>query len=63
MAVEHLLFTTIRFVAERHPELLDVLERSVDRLGDPADDATQDNEAVRDIARRFVASLRAETRS
>ena len=26
MAIEHLLFGTIRFVAQRHPELLDELD-------------------------------------
>ncbi len=60
IVAEHLLFTTIRFVAARHPDLLDALEASVDHLGDPAGDATRDDEAVRAIARRFVASLRAE---
>ncbi|AWN49827.1 hypothetical protein DK419_02525 [Methylobacterium terrae] len=63
MVAEHLLFATIQFVAGRHPELLDALEASVDHLGDPAGDATRDDEAVRAIARRFVASLRAEARS
>jgi hypothetical protein len=28
MAIEHLLFGTIRFLAQRHPELLDELENS-----------------------------------
>lgn len=63
IVAEHLLFTTIRFVAGRHPELLDALEASIDHLGDPAGDASHDDEAVRAIARRFVASLRAEARS
>lgn len=62
IVAEHLLFTTLRFLAGQHPELLDALDASVDHLGDPGGDATQDDEAVRDIARRFVASLRAEAR-
>lgn len=63
IVAEHLLFTTLRFLAERHPELLDALDASVNHLGDPGGGATQDDEAVRDIARRFVASLRAEART
>ena len=63
MAVEHLLFGTIRFLAERHPELLDELEGSLDRLWDKADDVPRNDEAVRDVARSFVKSLRAETRA
>ncbi|WP_200918754.1 MULTISPECIES: hypothetical protein [unclassified Methylobacterium] len=60
MAVEHLLFGTIRFLAQRHPELLDDLEGSLDHLWDkgPADE--RDDEAVREVARRFVGSLRVE---
>lgn len=60
MAIEHLLFGTIRFVAHRHPELLDDLESSLAHLWDKADDATRDDEAVRGVARRFIGSLRAE---
>ncbi len=60
MAVEHLLFGTIRFVAQRNPELLDELDGSLGHLWDKADDATRDDEAVRAIARRFIKSLRAE---
>ena len=63
MAVEHLLFGTIRFLAERHPELLDELERSLGHLWDKADEVPRNDEAVRDIARSFVKSLRAETRA
>lgn len=61
MAIEHLLFGTIRFVAERHPDLLDALDGSLDGLWDKADEASRDDEAVRAIARRFIRSLRAET--
>ncbi|MBO1021809.1 hypothetical protein IPV08_17770 [Methylobacterium sp. SD274] len=59
IAIEHLLFGTIRFVAQRHPDLLDELDRSVDHLWDKAHDDTRDDEAVREIARRFINSLRA----
>ncbi|AWN55357.1 hypothetical protein DK412_02270 [Methylobacterium sp. 17Sr1-1] len=62
MVAEHLLFTTLRFLAGRHPDLLDALDDSVGHLGGPGGGATQDDEAVREIARRFVASLRAEAR-
>ena len=60
MAVEHLLFGTIRHVERGSPGLLDELERSLEHLGDPAHDGTKDDEAVREIARRFLRSLRAE---
>ena len=63
IAVEHLLFGTIRFLTKRHPELLDELEGSLDHLWDKADDVPRNDEAVRDIARSFVKSLRAETRA
>ena len=59
MAIEHLLFGTIRFVAKRHPELLSELDASVehlwDRHGEDRDDA-----ALREIAHRFLESLRHE---
>ena len=57
LAIEHLLFGTIRFIAKRHPELLDELEASVAHLGD-RDVEGQDDEAVRDVAKRFLTSLR-----
>ena len=60
MAVEHLLFGTIRFVAQRHPELLDALDGSLDHLWDKAHGEARDDEAVREIARRFINSLHAE---
>ena len=60
MAIEHLLFGTLRFLAHRHPELLDDLDGSLTHLWDKADDGTRDDEAVRDVARRFIKSLRAE---
>lgn len=58
MAVEHILFGTIRFVASRHPEMLDELDSSLDHLWDRAVDGPRDDEAVREIARRFLKSLR-----
>ncbi|GJD45151.1 hypothetical protein AFCDBAGC_3020 [Methylobacterium cerastii] len=60
MAVEHLLFGTIRFVAQRHPELLDELDGSLDHLWDKAHGEARDDEGVREIARRFIKSLHAE---
>jgi hypothetical protein len=61
MAIEHLLFGTIRFVAQRHPELLDELDGSLDHLWDLADEEPRNDEAVREVARRFLKSLRAES--
>ncbi|KQP30817.1 hypothetical protein ASF49_12645 [Methylobacterium sp. Leaf104] len=60
LATEHLLFGTIRFLAQEHPDLLDTLEASVGHLWDKADDDSRDDEAVREVARRFLKSLRAE---
>ncbi|AWN38771.1 hypothetical protein DK427_01415 [Methylobacterium radiodurans] len=60
MAVEHLLFGTIRHLAERDPALLDALEGSLDHLWDKADDASRDDAAVRGVAQRFIRSLRRE---
>ncbi|CAA2156224.1 MULTISPECIES: hypothetical protein [Methylobacterium] len=61
MATEHLLFGTIRFLAQRHPELLDELDRSLDHLWDRAEGEDRDDEAVRKIAGRIIKSLRAES--
>lgn len=58
LAIEHLLFGTIRFVAHRHPELLDELEGSVAHLGDSAHGEDKNDEAVREVARRFLVGLR-----
>lgn len=60
MAIEHLLFGTLRFLAQRHPELLDDLDASLDHLWDKGPEGERDDEAVRAVARRFVASLRVE---
>ena len=46
-------------MARKHPELLDELDGSLGHLWDLADEEPRDDEAVRDIARRFLKSLRA----
>ncbi len=58
LAVEHLLFQTAAYVERQHPGLLGHLEASLEHLGDSADDETKDDEAVREIARHFIGSLR-----
>lgn len=60
MAAEHLLFGAIRFLAQRHPELVDELEDSLGHLWDRSEGTARDDEAVREIARKFIRSLRAE---
>ncbi len=60
LAIEHLLFGTIRHLASRHPDLLDDLDGSLGHLWDKAGDDTRDDEAVRAVARRFIKSLRNE---
>ena len=60
MAVEHLLFGALRFMAGRHPEMLEELEASLPHLWDRSDAHPRDDDAVRDIASRFIRSLRAE---
>ena len=60
MATEHLLFGTIRFLAQRHPELLDDLEGSLDHLWDTVEGEARDDAAVRRIASRIIKGLRAE---
>jgi len=61
IATEHLLFKLIEYVERQHPGLLDMLDASLDHLGDPADDDSKDDEAVRTVARRMIAGARAET--
>jgi hypothetical protein len=58
IATEHLLFKMMEFVEDRHAGLLDFLEQSLDHLGDPANDGTKDDEAVRTIARKMVTGAR-----
>ena len=60
MATEHLLFQLIEYVEGKHPGLLKHLEGSLDHLGDPAHDETKDDGAVREIARKMLASARAD---
>ncbi|WP_300975255.1 hypothetical protein [Sphingomonas sp. LHG3406-1] len=58
MAAEHILFQVVQHVEAQHPGLIDRIDASLDHLGDPAKDGTGDDEAVREIARRFLASAR-----
>lgn len=58
MAAEHILFHVVRRLEADRPGLIDEIERSLDHLGDPAKDGTADDEAVREIARRLLASAR-----
>lgn len=60
MAVEHILFGALRHLAGRYPDMLDELEASLPHLWDRSEGTARDDEAVRDIARRFLKSLRAE---
>ena len=58
LATEHMLFQTLVYIERQFPGLVDHLEESIDRLGDHASDDTKDDEAVREVARLFVQSLR-----
>jgi hypothetical protein len=58
MAAEHILFHVVQHVEAQHPGLIDRIEASLDHLGDPGKDGTADDEAVREIARKFLASAR-----
>lgn len=58
IATEHLLFKLIEYVEAKHPGVLDYLEESLDHLGDPATDATKDDDGVRRIARKMIAGAR-----
>ena len=57
LAIEHLLFQTIRELAREKPDLIDKLEASLPHLWDNG--PSHDDEAVRTIARTFIRSLRA----
>ena len=61
LATEHMLFWTLVYVEKQFPGLFDHLDGSIQRLGDHADDDTKDDEAVRDVARLFLKSLRRES--
>jgi hypothetical protein len=58
LATEHMLFQTLVYIERQFPGLVDHLEGSIERLGDHASDETKDDEAVREVARLFVQSLR-----
>ena len=58
IAVEHLLFWTMRYVEQQHPGLLDSLEASLDKLGDPSPGGDKDDNAVRHIAAKMIAGAR-----
>ena len=60
LAIEHLLFGTIGFIQRSNPGLLDELEESLGHLGDSGPAETKDDEAVRDIARRFIKGVRSK---
>jgi len=60
IATEHLLFKLMEYVEALHPGLLDFIEDSLDHLGDPADGADKDDEAVRTIAYRMIVGARRE---
>lgn len=60
IAIEHILFHVVRHVEAQHPGLIDTIEHSLDHLGDPARDGTGDDAAVREIARKLLASARKE---
>ncbi len=58
IAVEHLLFWTMRYVEGQHPGLLDSLEASLDKLGDPTHGGDKNDNAVRHIAAKMIAGAR-----
>ena len=58
LAIEHLLFQTIRELAREKPGLLDRLEESLSHLWDNGPKDSHDDEAVREVARTFLRSLR-----
>ncbi|MEH3040151.1 MAG: hypothetical protein PGN21_08815 [Sphingomonas paucimobilis] len=58
MAVEHLLFWTIRYVEQQHPGLLDSLDASLDKLGDPSQGGDKNDDAVRHIAAKMIVGAR-----
>ncbi len=58
IAVEHLLFWTMRYVEAQHPGLLNSLDASLDKLGDPSGGADKDDDAVRHIAAKMIAGAR-----
>ncbi len=59
IATEHVLFWLVKYLEEKQPGLIATIEQSLDHLGDPAQDETKDDEAVREIARRMLRGARA----
>jgi hypothetical protein len=59
MAIEHLLFAALRFLARKYPELPDELDSSMSHLWDRGPEPRDDGR-VREIAAKFVESLRRE---
>ena len=53
-----MLLWTLLYIERQFPGLFDHLDQSIEHLGDNADDDTKDDEAVREVARRFVQGLR-----
>jgi hypothetical protein len=60
IAAEHVLFRLLEWVEQHQPGAIDFIEGTIDHLGDPAHDGTGDDEAVREIARKLLASARRE---
>jgi len=60
IATEHLLFKLMEYVEAKHPGLLGFMADSIGHLGDPANDETKDDEAVRAIARKMIVGARNE---
>ena len=57
LAVEHIVFNTLTYIEGKHPGLLPHLTASLQHLGDSAQDETKDDEAVREIARKFLTAV------
>jgi hypothetical protein len=58
MAVEHILFHVVKHIEAQQPGFVDTIERSLNHLGDPGKDGTGNDQAVREIARKLLASAR-----
>jgi hypothetical protein len=58
MAVEHILFHVVKHIEAQQPGFIDTIERSLNHLGDPGKDGTGNDQAVREIARKLLASAR-----
>ncbi len=62
IAVEHLLFWTMRYIERRLPGLLDSLDVSLDKLGDPSHGDDKDDDKVRHIAAKIIAGAREDVK-